>query len=92
MLREIEVMLISGPGHDRAVMPNGTVLERRGDEKLSRSIMNNLVPGILKGFESPISSYDIHRSVLSIEVELLQKFVGKFLSDVRAATTIISEL
>ncbi len=92
-MREIEVMLILGPGHDRAVMADGTVLEGRDEEEeLARSIMNYLVPGILKGFESLISSYDIHRSVLSIEVELLQKFVGKFLSDVRAATTTISEL
>ncbi len=91
MVREIEVTLILGPGHDRAVMPDGPVLEGRDEEELARSIMDYLVPGILKGFAPPTSSYDIHSSVMRIEEELLQKFIAKSLSVVRPATTTISE-
>ncbi len=91
MLREIEVTLILGPGHDRAVMPDGTVLEGRDEEELARSIMVYLVPGIFEGYEPPANSEGVHVSVMTIEEELLQKFLDTFLSGVRPGSTTISE-
>ncbi len=53
MLREIEVTLTPGSDHNRAVMPDGTALGRRGGEELAKSIMGCLAPGILEGFGPP---------------------------------------